>query len=487
MPPRRAVEASPEQLVATGAMPGGRDPIDGDRGWRPAGSTGRPVPAWTLEMARASSIAAYRMNPMAKAIIDTYTSFCVGDSGVRPEVSNDKVAKVVDEWWKDPRNQLAQQTLFLRDAMLNGEQIAEMLVGPKSGRTRWRPIDPTVLDEVELEESNPLWPQTLVFRPNEVGGKAVRMPVVQVNDDTGLREGRAFLFAPWKALVTDRRGMPFLTGVLDWLDAYDQVLSNLIDRTALARHVVFDVKVTGDNDDVKDFIKARGGKHVPPSGSVEVHNEDVEWNVINAQTGAFEDTATSSSVLTLVAGGAGLAKTWLAEPDGANRATSETMAEPIRRRVAGVQADWLAYQTEKARYAVDRAVAAKRLPRMVPSTDSRTGHENRVPASETAQIIGPKVAAADAQITAQTLLNLSTGLQQLVEVGAMSREAAQVAARVAWESYTGITWTADLDAPDTEVDELATHIDAEQSKTKRAQRGAQRLAAVPVRPGEETG
>ena len=39
------------------------------------------------------------------------------------------------------------------------------------------------------------------------------------------------------------------------------------------------------------------------------------------------------------------------------------------------------------------------------------------------------MAAADAQITAQTLLNLSTGLQQLIEVGAMSRNLDEMIAR----------------------------------------------------------
>jgi hypothetical protein len=493
VPPRRAqraTEATPQQIMMTGAGPGARDPIDGDTGWRPAGSGGRPVPAWTLEAARTGSVASYRMNPMAKAIVDTYTSFCVGDSGVRPEVSNEKVARVVDEFWRDPRVNLgALQTLLLRDAMLNGEQIPEFLVGPKGGRVRFRPLDPTQLTDVTLEMDNPLWPDQLVFRPAEAGGDELRLAVVRVDDDTGLRTGQAMLFAPWRALVTDRRGMPFMTGILDWLDSYDQVLSNLIDRTALARYAAFDVTVQGDDTDVQKFVTDRGNLAPPPSGTVEVHNQDVEWKTLNAQSGAFEDTATAGSVLTLVAGGAGLAKTWLAEPDGANRATSETMAEPIRRRVAGVQTDWLNYQTEIVRYQVDRAVAAGRLPRSVPSTDSRTGHEQRVPASETVKVIGPKVAAADAQITAQTMLNLSTGLEQLIESGAMSRKAGQVAARVAWEAFTGITYTRDLDPTKDEMDAIASQIEDGQAKQARAQRGAKRLAAVPVtsKPREETG
>jgi len=73
----RATEATLEQLVVSGAA-GGQyavDPIDGDQGFRRAGSGSREVPQWTLEKQRAYSVAAYRLNPMARAIIDTYTSF----------------------------------------------------------------------------------------------------------------------------------------------------------------------------------------------------------------------------------------------------------------------------------------------------------------------------------------------------------------------------------------------------------------------------
>lgn len=477
VPPRRATEASPEQLVATGAMPGGPDPVDGDRGWRLAGSAGRPVPEWTLEKTRAHSVAAYRMNPMGRGAIDTIVSFCVGDSGARLIATNDDVQAVAEEFWNDPRNDLGnRQEILLRDTLIMGEQALELLVGEQGRRVRIRPLDPTQIDDVTIEAGNPLWPRELVFRPAAVGGEELRLPVVQTSDSSGLREGKVMFLAPWRTLLSDRRGLPYLTPVLDWLDAHDQVTSNLIDRTALARHVVFTVKVNGDQDDVNEYVASRGGLHVPPSGSVEVHNEDVEWGTINAQTGAYEDRTTASGVMTLIAGGAGLAKTWLAEPDGANRATSLTMAEPVRRRVGGIQRMWLAWMTDLVRFAVDQAVLAGRLPKTVDATDSRTGRTIKVPASQCVQVIGPQIAAADADLQAQVLLNLSTGLGQLVESQAITTRAARAAARVAWESYTGITWTPDLDEEDPGVIPVVKP----PAEGAPAQGGAARLRPVPA-------
>lgn len=466
---RRATEASPGLLVATGSVGSyGVDPVDGDTGYKPAGSVGRPVPPWTVEQARASSVAAYRANPMGRAIIDTYVAFCVGDKGVSYQVTNAAVRRVVDEFWADPRNNLGGiQELLLRDQLLNGETALEMLEGQRSGVVRFAPIDVTAIDTVTWRNGNPLWPDELKVRV--AAGEDLRSyPVVQVDDATGLRAGKAQFWTPWKTLLTDKHSLPFLTSVLDWLDNYDTILSNLIDRTALARYLVWDVTVDGDQDAVNSFVDARGGLHPPPSGSVEVHNKNVTWESKSAPSGAFEDAAAAGAALTLIAGGSGLAKHWLAEPEHTNRATGQTMAEPVRRRVQGVQKTWLAYQTELLRFVVDRAVAAKRLPAMVKAADPKTGTTYDIPAAQCVTVTGPEIAAADTQITAQVLLNLSTGLEKLVAIDALTPEAARIAARKAWEDFVGVPYSADLDSPDANRDDIATAIDQSQN-TRRLQ------------------
>src|SRR5438445_227947 len=163
----RATEATPDQVVATGAAGGswGTDPVDNDAGWRPAGSAGREIPPWTNEKARIYSVAAYRSNPMARAIIDTYTSFCVGDSGVTYQVTNPQVRAVVEEFWEDPRNQIGQsQELGLRSNLLLGETIRELMVSPTSGVVRYSPIEPATVAEITLTAGNPLWPDRVWFR-----------------------------------------------------------------------------------------------------------------------------------------------------------------------------------------------------------------------------------------------------------------------------------------------------------------------------------
>ena len=444
-------EATAQQIISTGASGGYGvvDPVDGDIGYAPVGGTqGRPVPWWTLEKLRTFSVAGYRSNPMARAIVDTYTSFCVGDSGVKLQCSNDDAAKIAHEFWDDPRNRMADQDVALRSHMLNGETIYEMMTGPSTGVVRRSVIDPARLRNVELRDGNPLWIENLLFRLGD--GTEKTLAVAQLDDLTGLRSGQAMFWASWRALETDVRGWPFLGPIVDWLDMYDNVLSNLVDRTALARYLVWLVTIDGDQDAVDAFIdarKRRGQMGAPKSGTVEVTNKSATWEAKTAEVGAVEDTTTSAVLLTNIAAGAGIAKTWLADPEHANRATSMTMAEPVRRRVGGVQNMWCAYQTELVRFAVDQAVKAGRLPAMVPTTDSQgVQTQESIAAALTVKVVGPEIAAQDAQITAGILFQLSQSLEIFKTNGILSPEACAVAAKL--DDPTGGT-----------VDDIATQVD----------------------------
>ncbi|MEA2703553.1 MAG: hypothetical protein QOD63_1498, partial [Actinomycetota bacterium] len=171
-----------------------------------------------------------------------------------------------------------------------------------------------------------------------------------------------------------------------------------------------------------------------------------------------EDKSTAGSLLTNVAAGTGLAKTWLAEPEHANRATSISMAEPVRRRVGGIQNLWIAYDTELLRHAVDQAVEAGRIPAEV-TIAAGTPHERTMSAASSVTITGPQIAAENAQVNAEVLKNLSQALIPLQAAGFLSADACARAAKVGWESLVGVPYSPELDQADGDVEELATYIE----------------------------
>jgi hypothetical protein len=458
--PQRVTEATPQMRAATGAGGnGGWDAIDGDYGFRALGSRGgRELPERTREQARADSCAGYRANPLARAVIDTYVAFMVGDAGVTLQCTSDLVRPYAEAFWANPKNRLVSgQELSARSALLNGELLEELMVGELTGVALRSPIDPARIKAVTLLHGNPLWPDEVVLRAGP-GEDDLTRKIIETDDLSQLLTGEVLFWPFFRSLETDTRGAPFLMPVLDWLDSYDTVLSNLIDRTALARFIAMDVTLKGSKADPDEFIRQRGGRHIPRSGTIEVHDDQVEWKPLAAQTGSYEDTNTNKAVMTNIAAGAGLAKTWLSEPEDANRATSLTMAEPVRRRVGSVQNEYVACRTFLVRYAIDQLVAAGTLPATV-EVHGPGGVRFDVPTSSTVSIVGPQVAAADAQVTARVMAELSRGLNDLVSAGVMSREAAQEAARKAWTDYMGTPYRAELDDPEADPDDVATAVD----------------------------
>jgi hypothetical protein len=469
-PFRRKTEALADSVAASGAGGFGWDGIDADlEGYRAVGAGRREIPRFTAEKARTLSVHAYRTNPMARAILDTYTSFCVGDSGVSLSCTSPEVEPIARAFWTDPRNKCEDtQEVMLRSHMLLGETALELMTGEQSGFVRYAYVTPEAIKKIDTEHNNPLWPSKMWI--SQHGGGDMSLDIVQIDDITGLREGDGMFWADWRALVTDRRGSPFLSPVLDWLDAYDQVLWNLIDRTALARYLVWDVQIDGDDDAVKKFIADRKGLHAPRSGTLEVHNEKVTWTAKTADAGAFEDKQTGQMAMTNLAAGAGLAKTWLAEPEDANRATSLTMAEPVRRRVGGVQKLWLGHMTELVRFAVDQAVAHGRLPQMVQVINA-AGDAVPVPAADTVRVVGPEIAASDAKVNADILVSLSQALTGMVASNLLSKDAASVAAKKAWEGFMGIPYSHDLDH-DGDVDAIEEYLDEVTAAAQESERAS---------------
>src|SRR5687768_15541171 len=85
---------------------------DDDYGWRTAfsggvgGNTERDDLGW--REAIEESYLAWRTNPLASAIIEQSTNFVLG-GGARVVATDARVQRVVDLFWKDPDNGMAQR------------------------------------------------------------------------------------------------------------------------------------------------------------------------------------------------------------------------------------------------------------------------------------------------------------------------------------------------------------------------------------------
>lgn len=281
----------------------------------------------------------WRSNPMAHRMIEMMVDFVVGADGVTIEAADDSVQEVIDEFWTDPRSHwdLRQRDL-VRDLSIYGELALRKFVNDQSGKMRVGYLDTARIADVLPDPDDMLVDKTLLISDGK-GGSAQPVDLVVYDDltDPGNPKwvGDAFYFAI-NRVIGQHRGNPDLFAIADYVDGYDQLLFNALERTGLINAFVWDVTLDGADDPA---IARWQQKYpaAPPPGSVRVHNEHEHWATAAPSLGSQDIIEIGRAVKNMGLGGAGLPEAWFAEGDSANRATLQAQGDPTYRMLQSRQ------------------------------------------------------------------------------------------------------------------------------------------------------
>ena len=336
-----------------------------DVGWRRLGSAPRDLLGQQLTRAQNLSVDLYRANPIANRLIRIYTSFLAGD-GFAVEATNPEVQAIIDEAWTADRNRLDRlHPGYSRDFMLFGEAV-HPVVADKAGNTTFGYIDPTTIQTVHR---NPRHNMILTKVDVRAGFDTESLDIVHrdtdiLSDDAGLLAGEVF-FWPHDRIGASTRGTPFMLPILDWLDAYDQVLWEHVERIKALRAFFWDVEVDGGPKEIEK-AKRLWGLTPPKSGSVRFRTPAFRVTAESPQLGTGEDVKSLTFLLRTISAGGGVAPHWLSEPEDANRSTAERMDIPVIRGLGDIQSEWKANIEDAVKFVVDRKVAAGLVARTLP-------------------------------------------------------------------------------------------------------------------------
>lgn len=334
------------------ATPLGIDPDE--HLWREMDAGKRDLNTLTLSRAQEVCFQLYQSNPLGHRLTELIRDFVVGD-GITFTVRNPFVRDVVAEFWTDGLNKLDQRNdQFALELGLYGELLPEAFVGDVSGFTRLGYVDPGQVKRITTVEGNPLVLDVVWIREKGYGVSGRPLKVVR-DRGKGVLEGDVFVWQV-NSVSNATRGWPDLLHVADWLDAFDQVLWEMVERARLARTFIWDVTLKGDQVDIDAWLAKHGSP--PKSGSVRAHNDGVEWNAVAPELGSFETAAEAEVVMQHIAAGAGLPKHWLSSSADVNRATAQEMGAPTIRHLARRQRYYLDCLGEMIRFVVERAVDA---------------------------------------------------------------------------------------------------------------------------------
>jgi hypothetical protein len=400
----RLLGATPRAVEAVPLPPTG-DTIDPDDDlYRRLTGSRRDLTPVAAAKARKVSLYLWRSNPMAHRLIETMTDFVVGD-GLTISAPDERVADLANAWWTDPAQRLdLRHRDIVRDLALMGELAVRAFVNPTSGRMRIGFVDPERIDDVTPDPENALLDAAILVR-SETGAEAVPVPIVRYDDTSRPGSpawaGDAFYFAVNRVLG-QHRGTPDLLSIADWIDGYDQLLFNALERSGLVNAFVWDVTLKGaDGAGVRKWLSENAT--APPPGSVRAHNESEVWTANAPTLGNTDTVALGRAIKNMGLGGFGWPEAWFAEGDSTNRATLTAQGDPTYAMLAARQRYVSSMFAAMLDFVVERAVVAGQLPADVDrtitvSTPSLSAADTSAIATALPQVVNAVTAAIDAEL-----------------------------------------------------------------------------------------
>lgn len=458
--------------------------------YRKLTQTPRDLNPLTDERARDIAYWLYDTNPLAKRVVELIRDWVIGDGvtvsvatvGDEPNEREQAIQAVIDRFWTDPRNRL---DLTIDDKILElglaGEQCYSLAVTPANGHVRLGYIDPGRISRILTDPLDATQPVAVVVK-GATSAEEERFKIVRIDEDVDAKtfgrlvgarvdasgavietyqpsEGAepkrylgSCLYFTINKPISATRGRGDLLSLADWIDAFDNMLMGEVDRSLLMKSFVWDITLTGADETVINKRRQELGA-APKPGSVNIHNDRELWAAVNPDLKSFDAQISLDMVLSTVATGAGLPKTWLNGMLDVNRASATEMSEPTIKRLTQRQRYVQHIVETLVTVALDQAELAGRLP-------ERSAADGLLPDAWPLVVTLPEIRTKDLKQIGDTLTATASGLVTALTEHLIDRQTAQdVFALVARQ--TGV---------DIDLATMRERIEEEQAEDERQQR-----------------
>ena len=311
----------------------------------------------------------YDTNLAAGWMVDTTKNYVIGD-GVTYTAENRDVKAVLDDHWKDPINkwELYQDTACIELAVY-GEQCWPVFVNDQTGKVRLGYIAPSNIAKIETDPGN--CKQSIGVKLKGKGGRpGMKLKVIIQGDDDDLlskqaakyretfTDGECFLYQINK-LSDTTRGRSDLFRPADWLDGYEQMLFNVMERPAHLNNYIWDVEMEGAGEpEIAAFLK----KLKPPKpGSTRVHNEKVKWAAVAPDLKGKDSETVTRVIKNHILGGKGFPEHWFGSGGDVNRATAAEMGDPTYKMLSSRRRYFKAILMDVFTYVIRQAIEKRTL------------------------------------------------------------------------------------------------------------------------------
>lgn len=314
--------------VLFSADPGGRPPADDFfiPGERAASQRDRSPANFrnVIEM----SLDAWRTDPLARRIVSLTTQFSVG-RGFRIAADDPAADEFLHEFWEHPLNRMDARLAEWSDELCRTGNLFIMLSSDRSGMSFVRAIPASLIEEIVSMENDIEQPALFHLRQVSADGE-LRIPELKTVLPAALPESEkqeAMLHFTVNRPVGAQWGEPDLAPVLLWLKCYREWLQDRWELNHYRSSFVYIVKAPGLNEGLRTVREKQLNMGKPKPGTFIVTDGNEEWQAVHPNFDSSDANLDGLAIKKMIAAGAGIPVSFLAEPGSTSRAESGGMED----------------------------------------------------------------------------------------------------------------------------------------------------------------
>lgn len=300
---------------------------------------------------------AYMTNPLCRRYVKYISYFCVG-RGMQPVAEDPKTQEVLDGFWKHEDNNLESYAKQLSDELsAYGELFIRFFYDEYLGFTRIGTIDPSEITFVETDPDNvrrelKYYRRYRVPRLMSVGPDGVVSVEYEIADEQidAVRPDGLLNVQHLKVNNVSNavRGVPDVLPVVKWAIRYSDWLQDRYILNKMRGLFHYDVTIKGGNkkqvaayleslknkklglpvEDTDTSIAEASTSRSIKSGSIRVHTDKIEWDVVQPNIGADDAKEDGRALKLMFSAGSGIPEHWLGNAGEANLASAKAMDLP---------------------------------------------------------------------------------------------------------------------------------------------------------------
>ena len=274
------------------------------------------------------SLTAWRDDPLARRIVSLTTQFSVG-RGFRIHADSPASDDFLHEFWEHPLNRMDARLAEWSDELCRTGNLFIMISSDSSGMSYVRAIPAGMIEEIVSMEND--IEQPALFRLRQVSADGdLHIPELKTVLPATVADsenGEAMLHFTVNRPIGAQWGEPDLAPVLDWLNRYREWLQDRWELNHYRSSFVYIVKAPDLNEPLRKIREQQLNLQRPKPGTILVAGENEEWQAVHPNFDSSDANLDGLAIKKMIAAGAGIPVSFLAEPGSTSRAESGGMED----------------------------------------------------------------------------------------------------------------------------------------------------------------